>query len=93
MRERVLQKKCTTHLNQLGIYFNNNHGDSWGSRGTPDVTCCINGKYVAFEFKVDDNKLEPAQIIHKNRIEQNGGLHFEIRTFEDFVDTVGRLSK
>jgi hypothetical protein len=46
---------------------------------------------VAFELKVGDNQLEPAQVLHKKRIEANGGLHFEIRTLEEFISTVGRL--
>ena len=91
MRESALQRKCINHLKTLGIYYTNNHGDSWGSRGTPDITACINGRYVAFELKVGNNQLEPAQLLHKKRIEANGGLHFEIRTLEEFISTVGRL--
>ena len=91
MRENTLQKKCIAHLKELGIYYTNNHGDSWGSRGTPDITACIKGRYVAFELKVGDNQLEPAQVLHKKRIEANGGLHFEIRTLEEFISVVGRL--
>lgn len=91
MRESTLQRKCIDHLKTLGIYYNNNHGDSWGSRGTPDITACIKGRYVAFELKVGDNGLEPAQVLHKKRIEANGGLHFEIRTLDEFISTVGRL--
>ena len=91
MRENTLQKKCIAHLKKLGIYYNNNHGDSWGSRGTPDITACIKGRYVAFELKVGDNQLQPAQLLHKKRIEANGGLHFQIRTLEEFISTVGRL--
>ena len=93
MRESALQKKCINHLKTLGIYYTNNHGDSWGSRGTPDITACINGRYVAFELKVGNNQLEPAQLLHKKRIEANGGLHFEIRTLEEFTSIVGRLCK
>jgi len=91
MRESALQRKCIDHLKTLGIYHTNNHGDSWGSRGTPDITACIKGRYVAFELKVGDNQLEPAQVLHKKRIEANGGLHFEIRTLDEFISTVGRL--
>ena len=91
MRESTLQRKCIDHLKELKVYYNNNHGGSWGSRGTPDITACIKGRYVAFELKVGDNQLEPAQVLHKKRIEANGGLHFEIRTLDEFISTVGRL--
>jgi len=91
MRESALQRKCIDHLKRLGIYYNNNHGDSWGSRGTPDITTCIKGRYVAFELKVGNNQLEPAQLLHKKRIEANGGLHFEIRTLDEFISIVEKL--
>lgn len=88
MRESVLQKKCTSYLKKQNIYYINVHGDSWGSRGTPDILACINGKFVAFELKVGENELEPAQIIHRNKIKANNGLHFSIRTIKEFIDIV-----
>lgn len=91
MLETDLQKKCIAYLKSHKIYYLNIHGGGWGSRGTPDITACIKGRYVAFELKVGDNELEPAQMLHKKRIEANGGLHFEIRTLEEFTSTVGRL--
>lgn len=79
MRETSLQTRCLSRLKQEGCYVLNIHGSSFGSRGTPDLLVCIDGKFVAFELKVGYNDLEPAQTKHRKRILQSGGLHFCIR--------------
>lgn len=89
--ERDLQSKCIEYLNGRGIYFLNLFGDSYTSRGKPDLIVCINGRFVAFELKVGSNDLEDAQIIHKRKIERSKGLHFSPYTFTEFVEIVEEL--
>lgn len=91
MRESGFQTKCIAHLNQLKIYHVNLHADGWTGKGAPDLLVCMAGRFVAFELKVDDNELEPAQRIHKLRIERNGGLHYAPRTLKEFIQIIESL--
>lgn len=70
MRERELQKKCIEYLKHHDIYYINKYGDGRSAKGCPDLLCCINGKFVAFELKVGNGKMKPDQRIHKLRIER-----------------------
>lgn len=88
MTESKLQDDCISFLKEQGIYYINIHGSGWGSKGSPDLITCINGRFVAFELKVGTNTMEPAQKVHKRRIERNKGLHYCPRTLEEFINII-----
>lgn len=89
MLEKTLQSECLDYIKQYrDIVCANIHGGGWANKGFPDLVACIKGKYVAFELKVGSNKMENAQRLWKKRIEQAGGLHFEIRTIDEFKKTI-----
>lgn len=85
-REATLQRKCLAVLKAQGIYTINKFGDGRSAKGAPDLICCINGRFVAFELKVDNNDLQDDQKIHRARILKNGGLHYTPRTLEQFKE-------
>lgn len=60
------------------------YGSGRTGKGTPDLITCINGRFVAFELKVEGNDLSDAQKIRKIQIERSGGLHYVPRTVEEF---------
>lgn len=93
MRESKLQQECIKNLKARGFYYINVHGGGWGAKGAPDLIACINGRFVAFELKVGDNEMQPAQRIHKTRIEVNGGQHFSPRTLEEFINIIEKIYK
>lgn len=82
--ERDLQSKCLAWVRETGIYTINTHGDGWNGNGTPDLTMCINGRFVCAELKVGENELSGAQRIHRKRILRAGGVFFAPYTFEEF---------
>ena len=88
MREKNLQDKCIKYLKSKGIYFINKYGDGRSAKGAPDLYCCINGRFVVFELKVDKNDMQDDQIIHKIRIERSGGLHYSPYTLDEFINIV-----
>ncbi len=90
-RESALQKECLEYLQSQNIYVLNAHGSSYMTKGTPDLISCIRGRFVAFELKVKNNQLEPAQRIIRDRIKNSGGFHYEIRNLDDFKLIVERL--
>ena len=85
MRESKLQSDCIKILKTRGIYYINAYGSGRTGKGTPDLVTCINGRFVVFELKVDDNDLSDAQKIRKIQIERSGGLHFVPRTVDEFL--------
>lgn len=91
MRESKLQQDCIRYLNNEGIVVFNIHGGGWSSKGAPDLICCVNGKFVAFELKVDDNNMQSDQRLWKKRIVKNGGGHYCPRSLPEFITIVKGL--
>lgn len=89
--EKKLQDKAIAHLKDLGIYHLNLYGDGMSGKGKPDIIACINGRFVAFELKVDENDLQDDQKIHRLRIRRSNGLHFSPYTLDEFKNIVERL--
>lgn len=90
MRESELQEKCIEYLKKNDIYYINKYGDGRSAKGCPDLLCCINGKFVAFELKVGNGKMKPDQRIHKVRIERSGGIHYTPRSLDEFKVMINR---
>ena len=86
IHERDLQSKCIAWLRSRDIYLINTHGDGWGGKGTPDLTMCVNGRFVCAELKVGENAMSSAQKLHKLRIERNGGIFFSPYTLKEFIE-------
>ena len=93
MRENSLQSDCIDYLKSERIYFINVHGGGWSAKGAPDLITCINGWFVAFELKVDENDLESDQRIHRRRILANCGIHYSPRTLKEFKEIIKEVSK
>lgn len=90
-KESKLQTACIKYLKERGIYYINVYGSGRSAKGCPDLITCINGRFVAFELKVDNNTMQADQIIHKRRIVKNNGVHFTPYTIEEFKQIVEDL--
>lgn len=89
--EKKLQDKAIAYLKKNKIYYINQFGNGWASKGAPDLIVCINGRFVAFELKVGSNDMQDDQKIHKIRIERSGGLHYAPYSLEEFISIVEDL--
>lgn len=89
--EKKLQDKCIKYLKSNGIYHLNLYGDGFSGKGKPDIICCINGLFVAFELKHGVNDMQDDQKIHKLRIERSNGLHYSPYTLDEFISIVEAL--
>ena len=89
--ETKLQEKAIEYLKKNKIYHINKYGDGRTAKGAPDLLCCINGRFVAFELKVGSNDMQDDQKIHKLRIERSGGLHYSPYTLDEFIKIVEDL--
>ena len=63
------------------------HGGMYGTAGLPDIVCCLDGRFFAFEVKTPSGQLTKLQEHTLERIRAAGGRAFVVRSVED-VDTV-----
>ena len=59
------------------------HGGMYGSAGIPDVICCLDGRFFAFEVKTPEGRLTKLQeqTIHRSKVA--GGHAYVVRSVED----------
>ena len=74
--EKYIQTKFIKFLNDNRIY--NFKTIICSKSGIPDCVACINGAFVAFEFKGSDGKLSALQVYNKSKIEVCGGKFYEV---------------
>jgi len=84
MLEKTITRQITSYLKQFeNCFFWKEHGGQFGTAGIPDIICCINGKFVAFEVKVPGGKLTPLQEITIQRIKAAKGKAFKVTSIEE----------
>ena len=59
------------------------HGGMYGSAGIPDVICCVDGRFFAFEVKTPEGRLTKLQEHTIHRIKVAGGHAHVVRSVED----------
>ena len=59
------------------------HGGMYGSAGIPDVICCLDGRFFAFEVKTPEGRLTKLQEQTIHRIKVAGGHAYVVRSVED----------
>ena len=59
------------------------HGAMYGSAGIPDVICCLDGRFFAFEVKTAEGRVTKLQEQTIRRIKVAGGHAYVVRSVED----------
>jgi Holliday junction resolvase len=73
--ESKVKAKVVKALKELGAYyFFPIASPIYGSRGAPDIVCCIGGRFVAVECKAGYNKVTELQQRNLDQIKQAGGV-------------------
>ena len=64
------------------------HGGMYGSAGVPDVICCLDGRFFAFEVKTPEGRLTKLQenTIHKINPEYQTLLELRYLCFKNWED-------
>lgn len=88
-KEALVKKRLKKHLDELGIYHFSPFQAGMGRAGVPDVICCFEGRFVAFECKAGNNKPTALQEREMNAIRTAKGLAFVIN--EENVDNIKEL--
>jgi hypothetical protein len=79
MLERTVVNTVMTYLKTVPFCFCwKQHGGQFGTAGLPDIICCINGRFVAFEVKTPTGKLSKLQEITITKIKEAKGQAFKV---------------
>lgn len=89
MSEAQIQNKIIKYLNGLGAYTVKTI--STNRSGTPDVICCLEGKFIAFEVKTQKGRVSELQKHHIEEINNRGGLAAVVRSVEEVKEMVKLL--
>lgn len=86
MKESVIQNKIIKYLNAKGAYTVKTI--STNRSGTPDVICCLEGKFIALEIKTAKGRTSALQDVHIEQIKNSGGVAAIVRSVEDVKQIV-----
>lgn len=67
------------------------HGGLYGTAGLPDIICCINGRFIAFEVKTPSGRLTKLQEITIQRIKIAKGEAFKVTSIGDVKQILEHL--
>jgi Holliday junction resolvase len=87
--EVKVKNKATKQLKALGAYYFFPFSSGWGKAGVPDIICCYNGKFFAFECKAGNNKPTVLQRQNIEQIINCGGTAIVVN--EENVDMVTEI--
>ena len=68
------------------------HGGKFGTAGLPDIICCVNGRFVAFEVKTPDGKLTKLQEITIQHIKDAKGSAYKVTSLQEVKEIIQNLN-
>jgi len=68
------------------------HGGQFGTAGLPDIICCINGQFVAFEVKTPAGKLTKLQEITIQKINAAKGNAYKVTSLQEVREIIRNLN-
>lgn len=84
-----LQPGCVAYrINNVGVWDEKKQVRRAGNteKGLPDVWCCLRGKFAVIEVKAGRDKMSEHQKARQFEIERAGGLFFEARSTDGFLE-------
>lgn len=91
MKESQLQKSIIDYCKRNNIYVINIFGSGMCGKGVADLILCVDGKFVAMECKVGNNKMQDDQIIHMRKVLKAGGLFCSPYSLQEAVDFIEEI--
>lgn len=89
--EGKVKDKVVAILKEHGAYYFFPATGGYGRSGVPDIVCCYEGRFIAFECKAGKNVPTALQAREINAIQDAGGVAFVI--YEDNVGLVSGVLK
>ena len=75
-----------------GCFAWKEHGGMYGTAGIPDIICCLNGRFVAFEVKMETGKLTKLQESMITKIKAAKGKAFMVTSVEEVKEIINHLN-
>ena len=69
------------------------HGGMYGTAGIPDIICCIDGRFFAFEVKNEKGVPTALQEATIRKINAAGGTATVVRSVEEVAGEIGRCQR
>jgi len=92
MSEKQIVNSIMRYLRTVPLAFCwKEHGGMYGTAGLPDIICCINGRFVAFEVKTSFGKLTKLQEITIQKIKDAKGEAYKVTSIEDVKSILDSL--
>ena len=92
MLEKDITNQIIKYLKTIPVCFAwKQHGGMYGVAGLPDIICCINGRFVAFEVKTPSGKLTKLQETMIQKIKAAKGEAYKVTSLEDVKHIIKNL--
>jgi Holliday junction resolvase len=93
MLEKDIANKIMVYLKTVpGCFAWKEHGGMYGTAGIPDIICCIQGRFVAFEVKQPSGKLTKLQESMIAKIKAAKGEAFKVSSVNEVKEIIKNLN-
>ena len=94
VKESVIVRRILEYLKTLPDCFAwKEHGGMYGTAGIPDIICCMDGRFFAFEVKNENGKATKLQEATIRKIRAAGGTAAVVRSVEEVAGEIGRCPR
>ena len=94
MKEKDLTEKIRAYLKSVdGLFFWKQYGGMYSQSGLPDIICCYNGRFLAFEVKAEKGRTTVLQEVTLRRIKKAGGVALAVRSVEEVRSVIESLKR
>lgn len=88
-RESKKSRDIMRALEAEGAFCFKVHGGAHMLAGLPDIICCYQGRFFAFETKMPEGKPSKIQLFIIGKITQAGGVAMVVRSKEEALAAIG----
>jgi len=94
MLEKDIVNQIMKYLKALPeCFYWKQHGGQFGTSGLPDIICCINGRFVAFEVKQPSGRLTKLQEVTIRRINEAKGVACKVTSLEEVKNIINKITE
>jgi hypothetical protein len=93
MLEKDIVNAISKYLKSVpNCWFFKEHGGMYGAAGVPDLICCINGRFVAFEVKTEKGILTKLQESTITKINAAKGNAYKVTSLQEVKEILENLN-
>lgn len=93
VKESVIVRRILEYLKTLPDCFAwKEHGGMYGTAGIPDIICCMDGRFFAFEVKNEKGTATKLQEATIRKIRAAGGTAAVVRSVEEVEHVIGGVA-